>query len=294
MAGPAQDSFARRFEAVRAKHGPLVLGLDPAASLLRSWGLPDDADGLEAFVDVALDTAPGIVGTVKPQSAFFECHGWQGIKALQRLVSGMREAGVLVVLDVKRGDVGSTNDGYAAAYLGSEAPLGADAITVTPYLGIEAMGAFFSAALRSGSGLFVVVRSSNPEGRLLQRAVGDDGQSVEASLLRTLAERNAAACREAAAAGADERQVGPFGAVFTANHGRPENLDLAAMRGLFLAPGLGAQGASPADLAECFASCPDRVLPSASRSLLEAGPDAGRLRDAVSALGDEVRSALAG
>jgi orotidine-5'-phosphate decarboxylase len=294
MAVPAGDTFARRFEDVRSKHGPLVLGLDPAAGVLRSWGLPDDAGGLEAFVDTALDTAPGIVGAVKPQSAFFERHGWQGIKALERLISGMREAGVLVVLDVKRGDVGSTNDGYAAAYLESDAPLGADAITVTPYLGIEAMEAFFSAAVRSGSGLFVVVRSSNPEGRLLQRAVGNDGQPVEASLLATLAERNAAACRQAAAAGVDEPRVGPFGAVFTANHGRPENLDLAAVRGLFLAPGLGTQGASPADMAECFAGCPDRVLPSASRSLLEAGPDVGRLRDAVSTLGDEVRSALAG
>lgn len=284
--------FAARLAAVRQRCGPLALGLDPSAGLLARWGLTDDADGLERFVDVALEACDGgPLGIVKPQSAFFERHGWRGARALERLVAGARAAGLLVVLDVKRGDVGSTNDAYAAAYLGPSAPLRADAVTVSPYLGIDALGAFFAGVLADGAGLFVVVRSSNPEGRPLQEAIGADGRTVEASLLASLAARNAALH---AAGDYPADLAGPYGAVLTANHPAAAALDLAGVGGLFLAPGLGAQGASVEDVAACFAGCADRVVPAASRSLLDAGPDVGRLREACAALGAEVRAALAG
>jgi orotidine-5'-phosphate decarboxylase len=116
------DSFARRFAAVRATLGPLVLGADPHAALLRDWGLDDNAGGLERFTDIVLAAAAGTVGLVKPQSAFYERHGWPGIRALTRLTQTARAAGLLVILDVKRGDVGSTNAAYASAYLGDGAP----------------------------------------------------------------------------------------------------------------------------------------------------------------------------
>ena len=256
------ESFAARFAAVRAASGPLVFGLDPSADLLEAWGLGDTADGLDRFADIVLEAAAGTVGLVKPQSAFYERHGWRGIRTLQRLIGVARDAGILVVLDIKRGDVGSTNDAYAEAYLGKGAPLAADAITVHPYLGLGAMGSFVSRAAESGSCLLVVTRSSNPEGRAVQAALAPGGQPVEQDLLTRIGELNA----QLAPGG-----IGPVGAVIGPTHLRPE-LDLAAANALFLAPGVGAQGATPDDVAAVFAACPDRVMPSASRSLLAAGP----------------------
>jgi orotidine-5'-phosphate decarboxylase len=278
------ESFAARFAAVRAASGPLVFGLDPSADLLEAWGMGDTADGLDRFADIVLEAAAGTVGLVKPQSAFYERHGWRGIRTLQRLIAGARDARILVVLDIKRGDVGSTNDAYAEAYLGKGAPLAADAITVHPYLGLGAMGSFVSRAAESGSCLLVVTRSSNPEGRAVQAALAPGGQPVEQDLLTRIGELNA----QLAPGG-----IGPVGAVIGPTHLRPE-LDLAAANALFLAPGVGAQGATPDDVAAVFAACPDRVMPSASRSLLAAGPGVSRLQDAVAELAAEFGRMLPG
>jgi orotidine-5'-phosphate decarboxylase len=276
------ESFAARFAAVRTAHGPLVFGLDPAADLLASWGLGDNPDGLDRFADIVLDAVrSGPVGLVKPQSAFYERHGWRGVRTLARLIAGARAAGLLVILDIKRGDVGSTNDAYAEAYLGKGAPVAADAITVHPYLGLDAMGTFVSRAEQAGACLLVVTRSSNPEGRAIQAAHTADG-TVEQALLRSIGELNARLAPDG---------IGPVGAVVGPTHLRPE-LDLAAANCLFLAPGIGAQGATPADVAQVFAACPDRVMPSASRSLLAAGPDPGRLQDAAAALAAQFRAVL--
>ncbi len=262
--------------------GPLTFGLDPSADLLAAWGLGDTADGLDRFADVALEAAAGPVGLVKPQSAFYERHGWRGVRTLQRLITGARSAGLLVVLDIKRGDVGSTNDAYSEAYLGRGAPLAADAITVHPYLGLGAMGTFVSRAEESGSCLLVVTRSSNPEGRMLQGAGSHQGSTVEQDLLLQIGTLNARLA---------PGEIGPVGAVIGPTPMQPA-LDLAAANCLFLAPGVGVQGATPADVATVFAACPDRVMPSASRSLLLAGPDVSRLRDAIAALAAEFRAVL--
>jgi len=277
-------SFARRFAAARAAQGPLVFGLDPSAELLNCWGLGDTADGLDRFADIVLATATGPVGLVKPQSAFYERHGWRGVRTLQRLVASARSEGLLVILDIKRGDVSTTNDAYAEAYLGKGAPLAADAITVHPYLGLGAMGGFVTRAAEAGSCLLVVTRSSNPDGRAIQAAVTADGVSVEQQLLREIGALNARLA---------PGEIGPVGAVVGPTHLRPE-LDLAAASCVFLAPGVGVQGATAADVAAVFAACPDRVMPSVSRSLLSAGPDVRRLRDRLSALAAEFRATLAG
>jgi len=281
------DSFAAKFAAARATYGPLVCGLDPSGDLLDDWQLGDTADGLDRFADIMLDAVTGAVGLIKPQSAFYERHGWRGIRTLQRLVASARAAGLLVILDIKRGDVGSTNDAYAEAYLGKGAPLAADAITVHPYLGLGAMGTFVSRAAESGSCLLVVTRSTNPDGRVLQTALAATpagrAQTVEQTLLRDIGALN-----HRLAPGA----IGPVGAVVGPTHLHPE-LDLAAANCLFLAPGVGVQGATPADVAGVFAACPDRVMPSASRSILAAGPGVRQLRDAVSALAAEIQDALA-
>jgi len=276
------DSFASRFAAARSTYGPLVWGLDPSGRLLEDWGLGDDPDGLDRFVDIVVPAAAGTVGLVKPQSAFYERHGWRGMRTLSRLIAEARSAGLLVIVDAKRGDVGSTNDAYAEAFLGPGAPFEADALTVHPYLGLAAMGEFVTRASESGSCLLVVTRSSNPEGRDLQGAVAGGGPSVEAGLLAEIARLNESLTPD---------DVGPIGAVIGPRPDLP-SLDLAAARAMFLAPGIGAQGATAQDVGEVFAACPDRVMPSASRALLEHGPDATPLRDAVTGMATEFRDVL--
>src|ERR1039458_4299517 len=158
------DTFASRFASVRSQYGPLAWGLDPSGAILDAWGVGDTPDGLDRFADIALEAATGTVGLVKIQAAFFERQGWRGFRTLQRLVAEGRSAGLLVIVGAKRGDVGTTNDAYAEAFLGTDAPLGCDALTVHPYLGLAAMGSFVSRAQEAGSCLLVVTRSSNPEG----------------------------------------------------------------------------------------------------------------------------------
>jgi orotidine-5'-phosphate decarboxylase len=273
---PVADPFAARFDSARSRRGPLAWGLDPSGSLLNEWGLGETPDGLERFVDIVLPVAAEVVGLVKPQAAFYERHGWRGIRTLARLMQDARSAGLLVVLDAKRGDVGSTNQAYAEAYLGPDSPMTADALTVHPYLGLDAMGSFIDLAHESGSCLLIVTRSSNPEGRHVQTASDAAGRSVERALLDRIGELN---CELAPGS------VGPIGAVIGPTHMEP-HLDLAAANAIYLAPGVGHQGATPDDVAAVFAACPDRVIPSASRSLLT-GPDPGRLHDDAATLAEE-------
>jgi orotidine-5'-phosphate decarboxylase len=278
------DSFATRFAAVRAARGPLVWGLDPSGALLEGWGLGDTPHGLDRFADLVLPIAADTIGLVKPQSAFYERHGWRGMRTLARLTGQARAAGLLVILDVKRGDVGSTNDAYAEAYVGKDAAFPADAVTVHPYLGLGAMGAIATRAHEAGACVLIVTRSSNPEGRPVQaaRSPGPDGRTVEESLLREIGQLNTSLTPGG---------LGPVGAVVAPASPSTElpELPLTSMNGLFLAPGIGAQGYRPQDVAQTFAACPDRVMPSASRSLLAAGPDPARLRDAVTALAAQFR-----
>jgi len=205
------------------------------------------------------------------------------MRSLARLVDACRTAGVLVLLDAKRGDVGSTNEAYAEAYLGPEAGIPVDAITVTPYLGLAAMQPILDRAVANGAGVFIVTRSSNAEGRAIQGARHPSTTTVEHQLVVDIAAENRRVAPDT---------IGPIGAVFGPTHGPPTEFDLSTMNGLFLAPGVGAQGATPADVAACFAACPDRVLPSASRSLLAAGPDPARLRAEAQLLAAELQRLL--
>jgi orotidine-5'-phosphate decarboxylase len=259
-----------------------VWGLDPSGPVLDQWGVGDSPEGLDRFVDIAMEAAVGAVGLIKPQAAFYERQGWRGIQSLSRLVAEARSAGLLVILDAKRGDVGSTNDAYAEAYLGPGAPIEVDALTVHPYLGLGAMDAFVKRAHEAGSCLLIVTRSSNPEGRTVQASVDGSGRSVETALLDEIGVLNTALA---------PGEVGPIGAVVGPTHIKP-TLDLRAAHALFLAPGVGAQGATPMDVARVFASCTDRVMPSASRSLLQSGPDVSQLRDQLEQLAAEFRLLL--
>lgn len=273
--------FGARLVAARAARGPLCVGIDPSPALLGAWGLADDAAGLRSFVEICTGALAGEVAVLKPQSAFFERHGSAGIAVLESLVDAARAAGALVLLDVKRGDLGSTNAAYADAYLDPRSSLAADAITVSPYLGFAALRPLLDVAASHDAGVFVLAWSSNPEGAAVQGARTADGSTVGGSVLADVARENVGAV-----------PLGGVGAVVGATRGRVR-ID-PGINGALLAPGLGAQGATAADLRAVFGDAAGLVLPSASRSVLGAGPDPGALLAAARRTRDEVAAALSG
>src|SRR3954451_3091470 len=149
-------SFGARLHAAIGLRGPLCAGIDPHAGLLREWGLDDDVAGLERFSMTAAETLAPRVAVVKPQSAFYERFGSRGIAVLEQLVTACRDAGSLVLLDVKRGDIGSTSQAYAEAYLDPSSPMAFDAITASPYLGFLSLGRMLDMARKHGAGVFVL------------------------------------------------------------------------------------------------------------------------------------------
>ena len=257
----------RLLEAMRAR-GELCVGIDPHAALLRDWGLGDDVAGLAAFGEICAEAFAGSAAVVKPQSAFFERFGASGIEVLERLVSACRTVGTLVLLDVKRGDIGSTMAAYAEAYLNPSAPLGVDAITVSPYLGVGALEPAFDAAHKFGAGVFVLALTSNPEAAQTQRVLAQ-------GIVDEVAERNAGT-----------EPLGSFGVVVGATVGKLI-VDLSLLNGPVLVPGVGAQGGTVADVRRLFGVRPG-LLPSVSRGVLRAGPDVTALRSAAARLTNEL------
>jgi orotidine-5'-phosphate decarboxylase len=267
--GTVPGTFGKRLAGAVAARGPLCAGIDPHPGLLKAWELPVDVRGLEKFALTAVEAIAGEVSVVKPQSAFFEAFGAAGVAVLERVVRLCKEAGALVLLDVKRGDIGSTMAAYTAAYLADGAEVEADAITVSPYLGFGSLAPALAAASAGGKGLFVLARTSNPEAQSLQNAVLGNGKTVAQGIVDAAAEVNAGA-----------EPYGSVGIVVGATIAAGE-LDLGALNGPILAPGFGAQGATPADLRKLFGPGPNGVLPASSRDILKHGPDVDALRAAV-------------
>ena len=276
------STFGTRLHDAMAARGRLCVGIDPHASLLRGWGLDDDVAGLERFALSVVESVAPVASVVKPQSAFYERFGSRGIAVLERVVTESRAAGALVLLDVKRGDIGSTSQAYADAYLDPASPLAVDAITVSPYLGLGSLDPFVDTARRHDAGLFVLALTSNPEGPEVQHAVGADGVRVADRVLGHLRSLNA----DAGTLG----PLGSFGAVVGATIAQPEDgpaFDLA-FGGPVLAPGFGAQGGTVDDLRRIFGASASHVLASSSREVLALGPDRPAMRDAVRATNDEL------
>ena len=266
------STFGARLRSAMDTRGPLCAGIDPHAGLLQAWDLPDTVAGLERFALTCAETLAPVVAAVKPQSAFFERFGSRGIAVLERTIEACRAGGALVVLDVKRGDIGSTAQAYADAYLDPAAPLAADAITASPYLGFGSLAPMLETAARHDAGVFVLALTSNPEGPEVQHATAADGRSVAAVVLDALRAANAGAA-----------PLGSFGAVVGATIGAPgSDVDLD-VNGPLLVPGIGAQGGTPDDVRRIFAGVLDQVLPSSSREILGAGPDPAALRVAAEA-----------
>lgn len=258
--------FGARLVAAMAERGPLCAGIDPHPALVEAWGLPRNVAGMENFALTAVDVLAPEVAVVKPQSAFFEAYGAAGIAVLERVIAHARAAGALVLLDVKRGDIGSTMVAYTAAYLGGETRLDADAVTVSPYLGFDSLTPALEAA---GKGVFVLARTSNPEAVHVQNALLDNGKTVAQSIVDHAADCNAGA-----------RPLGDVGVVVGATNA-PGELRLDELNGPVLAPGFGAQGATIADLRKLFGRTLHGVLPASSRDILRHGPDPVALRDEV-------------
>ncbi|KAA9160334.1 orotidine-5'-phosphate decarboxylase [Amycolatopsis acidicola] len=273
MTGP----FGPKLSAKIAERGNLCAGIDPHPGLLDAWGLERTVSGLEKFALSATEVLAAEAPVIKPQSAFFEAYGAPGIAVLERVIAGAREAGALVLLDVKRGDIGSTMGAYTTAYLSGDTALAADAVTVSPYLGFGSLAPAIETARASGRGVFVLARTSNPEAAELQKALLGNGKTVAQSIVDEVAAVNAGA-----------GPLGDVGVVVGATV-PPGELELGALNGPILAPGFGAQGAGVSDLRAVFGTGLPGVLPASSRDLLRHGPDPRALREQVR----RIRSSLA-
>ena len=274
MAAVATTNFADRLaEAVERKRSQLVVGLDPRPNLLpvelrgeAHLGRAEAADACSRFCRGLVDAVAPYVVAVKPQVAFFEALGSDGVRALEEVCGYSRSAGLQVIVDAKRGDIGSTARAYASAFLeppnGGNVPL-ADALTVNPYLGRDSLDPYLAACRRDGAGIFCVVKTSNAGGAEVQDLVLSDGRRVWQQVAELVSEW-----------GADlvgEHGLSAVGAVIGATHPRAVGEARKLLpRSILLLPGVGAQGATPADVARAFTSGPASALVNVARNVIYA------------------------
>ena len=260
------QTFGEKLLRTFAASGHLCVGIDPHPYLLESWNLPDSGRGLREFGLKTVEAAAGRAGIVKPQVAFFERHGSSGYEALERTLAAARDAGLLVIADVKRGDVGSSVEAYAQSWLRKDSPLEADAMTVSAYQGVGSLEAPMILAREFGKGLFVLAATSNPEAAAVQTAIVQRGE---------LAHRSVAASIVAEVNRGNAGQLGSYGVVVGATVALADfglgPADLAATP--VLSPGFGFQGAGFESIPKLFGSAAGNVIVSSSREILEAGPD---------------------
>lgn len=273
MRAGAVRSFGLRLADAVARQGPLCVGIDPHPELMRAWGLSADVGGLRRFCDICVAAFAGFA-VVKPQIAFFEAHGSAGFSVLEQTLGALREAGVLVLADAKRGDIGSTMAAYAQAWAG-DSPLAADAVTASPYLGFGSLQPLIDTALAHGRGVFVLAATSNPEGAAVQRADAG-GRTVAQSIVDGAAVVNHSAAP----------RPGSIGVVVGATLADPP--DVRALNGPVLTPGVGVQGGRPDALGGFGGATPGQLLPAVSREVLRAGPHVDALRAAAEKMRDAV------
>ncbi|WP_233198083.1 MULTISPECIES: orotidine-5'-phosphate decarboxylase [unclassified Cryobacterium] len=283
--GPALSapSFGERLERVFADSGQLCVGIDPHSWLLDDWNLPDTAAGTESFGRTVVAAAAGRVGIVKPQVAFYERFGSAGFVALERVLSDARQAGLLVIGDAKRGDLGTSVEAYAQAWLSPGSPLEVDALTLAAYMGVGSLDSPLTLAAAYGKGVFLLAATSNPEAGDIQRAIVGDGRyagsSVARAILDDVAERNARAASARLTTG-----LGSIGVVLGATLDLSSfGIDLEAapteFRTPVLAPGFGHQGGHIMDLTSIYGGYAGGVIVSESRSVLSAGTH--RIEEAI-------------
>ena len=273
MAQVATESVTAAFSdrlaaAVERKRSQLCVGLDPRVELfpVELRGDPR-AEAVARFCRGIVDAVAPYAVAVKPQLAFFEALGADGMRAFEEVCAYARAAELLVIVDGKRGDIGSTGRGYAAAYLEGEPPLG-DAMTVNPYLGRDSLDPFLAACRRSGAGLFCVVKTSNAGGADIQDLALSDGRTVWMQVAKLVDEWG----EELVGANGLSSVGAVVGATFPREVGEARRL---MPRAVLLLPGIGEQGGTPADVARAFTSGPASGLVAASRSVIYAYRNAG-------------------
>ena len=260
-------TFFDRLSARVGAVGSLCVGIDPHPEVLDAWGVSGDLTSVEKLALTTVEALSDRVAAFKPQSAFFEQWGSAGIAVLERCIAAIHDAGGLVILDVKRGDIGSTMTAYARAYL-SDGPLSVDAITLSPYLGFSSLLPAIELAETNDRGVYVLARTSNPEGAEIQLGRTTGGAGIAQSIIDQAASRN--------------RTTG-MNAVGLVVGGTHESLgvDLTSYSGSILVPGIGAQGGTISGVRTSFSGTSALILPSISREVLNAGPTPARLREAV-------------
>lgn len=278
--------FGARLAEAMDEFGPVSIGIDPSPEMLAHWGLPDTPEGLLTFGQAVTEASERSVAAVKIQIAFFERHGARGFAALEQVLAAARHYKLLTIMDAKRGDIDSTMAGYADAYLKPGSPLEVDAMTVTPYVGFDALHPALDAATLYGKGVFVLALTSNPEGASVQHARDEQGVAVATMIAAGVARRNHGAV-----------PMGDIGMVVGATTGdavRSLPVPLAAVNGPLLAPGVGAQGAGAEQLRQVFGEARHNVLAHQSRGVLRAGPIVEKLRGAIHAAAGAAQYTLRG
>lgn len=282
-------SFGQRLEESMARYGQLCVGIDPHVALLDAWGLSQSAQGLREFALRVVDAAAGQVGVVKPQVAFFERFGSAGYAALEEAIMAARSADLIVISDAKRGDIGTTMQGYTSAWLDAGSTLESDAVTLSAYLGANSLRESITSAVNAGKGVFVLGATSNPEAFGLQSALMADNESAETETVAARVVRDATWPNQSVAFAASA--LGPVGVVIGATVDRADFglNDALLSKTPILAPGFGAQGASADSLWDRFGGIAGQVLANESRSILSAG--IRDISDAVASRAKEYRRA---
>lgn len=278
-------SFGAKLSDVFDEFGQLCVGIDPHESLLDLWGLEDDAQGLDYFANTVVDACAGRVGIIKPQVSFFERHGSKGFAVLERITHRAADAKLLVIADAKRGDIGTTMTAYLDAWLGRGAHFYSDALTVSPFLGLDTTLAQMQPYLERGKGVISLVATSNPEGASVQLAK-IAGESISSQLWSEIHAANQVA------SGPGDR-LGPIAAVVgaTLNFKRfGLDLDQSGVKTPILAPGFGAQGVELSDAGVIFGAASGQTIASVSRSVLQSGASA--LASSIERANDELRAGL--
>jgi orotidine-5'-phosphate decarboxylase len=255
------NSFGERLHSTFQLRGQLCVGIDPSSEQLSKWGLSVTASGAEQFAMKIMESCLDEVGILKPQVAFFEQFGSEGFAVLERLLSRASDAGFLVIADAKRGDIGSTMDGYARAWLASEGPFLADAVTISPYLGSESLNETISFASNNSKGIFILAATSNPEAKDLQSSVAANNQTVASSVASYAARLN-------------EKPLGSVGLVIGAQANLVDMaIETAALGSTpILAPGFGSQGAELSRARSIFGELSDVTIFNVARSVAGDSP----------------------
>ena len=286
------DAYADLLDdAVRTKRSPLCVGIDPRLDRIpadiRSAAAGSAGEALRRFGLEVLDLVAPYAACVKPNIAFFEAYGLEGLSAYAAILRGARERGLLSIGDVKRGDLGATAEAYAAAHLAPGAPFEADAVTVNAYMGGDSMAPWIASAAKSGKGIYVLVRTSNPSAKELQDLDCDGGR---------LYEKTATLVRAWGGPHRGRSELSLVGAVVGATWPeQAKTLRQALPFTPFLVPGYGAQGATAADVAAAFLPGGRGAVVNASRSITFptlSVPDAS-WREAVTAAARAARDELA-